>query len=492
MQDIKIAKQFHFIGIGGISMSGLARALLARGCKVSGSDVNSTDLTKSLELEGILINYGHVAQNIPLLTDVVVKTSTVPIDNPELLESSLRGLPVVERYELLNYLSQFYKVNLGVAGSNGKTTTTAYLWKLLTALKLRPSLFLGSSVRDNEISGNSFERDSDYAVYETDESDASFERMLLNHSIITNIDKDHLEFYNDSFDLLKKSFKNFAKNIILQNGYLVIGIDTEASYELFFSLREDDEFKEFRENIFSYSLSKPEADFFPSNINHRGLDTILDICFKGDIVVKKFKFPSFCEYNIFNLTGAFALAFVLNGKKAELFNPNMFEGFKGIDKRFMPVGKFKNIDIIDDYAHNPAKIKAVIDSLNSQKNWDKVLIVFEPHKYTRLASVYQDFIETFKNSKFIYIMDIFGVAGGLTTNITKETLYQDIATNSDGHIICGTSNQNLYNEIYKIVKDDLEPCKTAAIVFIGAGLSSYYAKHLEAEIKKIYTNENEK
>jgi UDP-N-acetylmuramate--alanine ligase len=492
MQDIKIAKIFHFIGIGGISMSGLARTLFARGYKVSGSDTSSTDLTKSLQNEGILVNYGHKSQNLPLDTEVVVKTSTVPCGNPELIEARTRNIPIIERYEVLNYLSQFYKVNIGVAGSNGKTTTTAYLWKLLTALKLKPSLFLGSSVRDGEMSGNSFERDSDYAVYETDESDASFEKMLLNHGIITNIDKDHLEFYNDSFDLLKNSFKNFAKKIILQNAYLVIGIDTEASYQLFFSLREDVDFKEFRENIFSYSLNNTEADFFPSNINHRGLDTILDICFKGELVVKNFKFPSFCEYNIFNLTGAIALAFVLNGKKAELFNPNMFEGFKGIDKRFMPVGKFKNIDIIDDYAHNPAKIKAVIDSLNSQKNWDRVLIVFEPHKYTRLASVYQDFIDTFKHSKFVYIMDIFGVTGGLTTNITKETLYQDIAKNSDGHIICGTSNQNLYNEIYKIAKDKLEPCKTAAIVFIGAGLSSYYAKHLEAEINKIYTNENEK
>ncbi len=478
---------FHFIGICGISMSGIAIVLAKRGCKVSGSDANLNDKDiNSFKAFGIEVFKGHSPSNISKDTQVVVKTSTVPANNPELEFAVSQNLLVIERYEVLNYLAGFYEQNIGVAGSNGKTTTTAYLWKVVNSLGKKPSLFLGSSVQDDEISGNAFERGSSYAIYETDESDASCFKMPLQHSIITNIDKDHLEFYGESFDLLQKYFEEYARNILAKNGKLVIGLYTPASKKLFDILKKDTSIN--HNNIASYCVKDDSADFAATNITTSGITTKFNISFKGNIICSNVTIASFGMHNVYNALGAFALAFMIFGAEcfAGIKGSDVFKGLNGIDKRFMQVGKVGNIDIIDDYAHNPPKLEALIASLNNQQIWDKYILVFEPHKYTRLSSVYQDFLNAFKQAKLVFVMDIFGVAGGLKTNITKQSFFEDLQKHCpDTIFVCGSGNAKLNQELWQMAKNHkLDECKSAGIVFAGAGLSSSLAKAFAKSFNK--------
>jgi UDP-N-acetylmuramate--alanine ligase len=483
-------KNIHFIGIGGVSMSGIAKVLKNRGFIVSGSDSSQSYLTEKLKSYGISVFYGHAASNIPNNVDLVVKTSTVNDTNPELIEAKERKIKIVERYEMLNLLSQFYKINLGVAGSHGKTTSTSYLWKIINKLSnktnFKPSLFLGSIIYDEQIEGNCFEQEdiskitidnqNSVAVYETDESDRSFEKMNLDHAIITNIDNDHLEFYSNSFFNLYEAFVKFGEQIIKKNGFLVIGLDFEYSKKLYQNLKTNYP----NANIVSYSLSDSSADFYSQNIKDDGINTIFDLYSNGVKIIEGFKIPSIGSHNVFNATGAIALCLKLFFNNKSCIDNNVFSGLKGIDKRFMPVGlvKSKNlqIDIVDDYAHHPTEINTIIEAVNNSKRWDNFLLVFEPHKYTRVASIYKDFLISFTKAKDVMVMDIFGVSGGLKIDITKDKFVNDITQKSPGvNIIISKSNDQILEDVYNFVNQKYKSGRTI-ILFIGAGLSSYFAK----------------
>jgi len=482
VKGLEGVRKIHFIGIGGISMSGIARVLQKRGYKITGSDSSQASLTEKLEKEGMKIFYGHSQSNIESEVDLIVRTSTVSETNPEMIEANQRNIKVVERYEMLNLLSQYYQYNLGVAGSHGKTTSTSYLWKILQTAMQKPSLFLGSIIYDETMEGNCFEQQFDgdeankVAVYETDESDRSFEKMTINNAIITNIDNDHLEFYSNSFFNLYESFVKFANNIIAQNGVLIVGLDFPYASKLFFDVKQ----KNPQSKIISYSLDDERANYYARNIIDDGVFTIFNLCYNGVICIEVVKIPSIGKHNVFNAVGALALFLNVYPHLAHKIDGNVFSGLKGIDKRFMPVGSCQiggtKIDIVDDYAHHPTEIKAIIKAVNDSKRWDNFLLVFEPHKYTRVISIYDDFLQAFKEAKDVIMMDIFGVSGGLKIDITKEKFAGDIKTHSGfANIVLSPSNKTILDDVYNFVSNHYKTGNTI-VLFIGAGLSSYFAK----------------
>lgn len=480
----------HFIGIGGVSMSGLALSLHQKGFIVQGSDVADNQYISHLKKVGIKVMLGHSEENITSDIAMVIKTSTVKDENPEIFACLKLDIPIFKRFELLNYLVSLHEVTIGISGAHGKTTTTALCWKIFESMGIKSSAFVGSVIKD--VDSSTIEVDNaKYCVVETDESDGSFSEMYFNHATINNIHNDHLDFYSNKIELLIAHFEEFANKIIAQNGVIIMGVDYEYSRYLYSKIVG-------YKNLYTISLNPAankniKIDFYPSNIrksqSHDGNPiAIFDIVYEDSVLQTDIIMPLFGLHNIENACFALALFYKVTGIVPR---SNVFVGLQGIDKRISCVGQYKNFAIMDDYAHHPQKIAALIKAINDYRIWDSVIYVFEPHKYTRISSIYQDFMSCFSeinSNDYLVVMDIFGVAGGLTTQITKQKFVQDIATANPNVLVrMPLTNDTLVKDIHTLCADiyALSPASKNLIVVFGAGKSSFYAKNLKILLEKL-------
>ncbi len=399
----------HFIGIGGISMSGLAEILLQEGFTISGSDAKENPLTDKLTSMGAQIFYGQRASNIIDGIDLVVYTAAIHPDNPEFACAVQKNLPMITRAELLGQIMANYENSIAVAGTHGKTTTTSMASHMLMEGNMDPTISVGGILP--AIGGNLRVGNSETFITEACEYTNSYLSLLPKISIILNIDADHLDFFKD-LDDIRHSFRMFAENVP-SDGTLIINSDTPEYEKVIENLPCE---------VITYSLDG-KGDYTASDITYDELGHPSFVCKKGSEIIGNFSLQIPGRHNVSN-----ALAVIALGMKLHLSLEHIQKGitsFTGTDRRFQLKGKLHGITIVDDYAHHPTEIKA---TLSAAKNlpYKKIWCVFQPHTYTRTKALMQEFADSLTLADHVILADIFPARETDTLGISSKDLQSRI------------------------------------------------------------------
>ncbi|WP_368188352.1 UDP-N-acetylmuramate--L-alanine ligase [Aestuariibius sp. HNIBRBA575] len=380
----------HFVGIGGIGMSGIAEVLLNHGYVVQGSDLKSSKITKRLETLGALVFEGQRAENLEG-AEVVVISSAIKPGNPELDEARRRGLPVVRRAEMLAELMRL-KSNVAVAGTHGKTTTTTMVAALLDHGNFDPTVINGGIIHAYD--SNARVGDGEWMVVEADESDGTFNRLPATIAIVTNIDPEHMEHWGTE-ENLHQGFLDFVSNIPFY-GLAVCCTDDPDVQTLVGKITD--------RRLVTYGFNA-QADVRAVNLTFKNGQSYFDVHLQNeDAVIEGCMLPMPGEHNVSNALSAVAVARHLGMKLDEI--RDALAGFKGVNRRFTKVGEWKGIPIIDDYGHHPVEIAAALKAAR-QSCEGRVIAVHQPHRFTRLRDLFGDFCNCFNDADVVAIADIF-------------------------------------------------------------------------------------
>ena len=408
--DFNHPSSIYFVGIGGISMSGLAEILKDAGFRVSCSDRSKSPLTETLERKGINVFYGQRAGNITDDIDCVVFTSAIHKDNPEYVATMEKGIPHLTRAQLLGEIMQNYKTPIAISGTHGKTTTTSMVSEILLHAGTDPTLSIGGMLKS--IGGNIRVGSTDLFVTEACEYTNSFLSFFPKISIILNIDADHLDFFKD-IDDIRHSFRRFAE-LLPADGALIINADTPKYEEII---------KELPCKVITYSLEK-EADYTADNITYDefGHASFCVLHNGSPIGTCSLKVPGI--HNVSN-----ALASIACGQLLDISDDVIFEGLKsftGTDRRFQYKGQIGGVTIIDDYAHHPTEIEA---TLHAAKNYPhkKIWCVFQPHTYTRTKALLPEFAKALSLADHVVLADIYAARETDNLGISSADLQKLIA-----------------------------------------------------------------
>jgi UDP-N-acetylmuramate--alanine ligase len=381
-------KKVHFIGIGGISMSGLAALLLTKGFKVSGSDFKESPILDKLESEGAEVYIGHKRENLQNV-NLVVYTAAIPSNNPEILEAKEKNIELMDRAEFLGYIMKGHKYNVAVAGTHGKTTTTSMLSHVTLKADLDPTILVGGEL--DVIDGNFKIGNSEYFITEACEYKESFLRFFPYVGIILNIDADHLDYYRD-LDHIKESFIKFI-NIIPNDGYLIAcGEDNNVQ----------DVLKDAKCNVITYGFNTGDIRANNISFDKKGHPTFTVSKNNKDLFDVTLNTTG--NHNILNALSVIATSLIF-----EVPEESIKEGLlecAGAHKRFEHKGEFNGATIIDDYAHHPVEIKATLDTADIIPH-NKIYVVFQPHTYTRTKTLFDDFTTCFEKADELLLMDIY-------------------------------------------------------------------------------------
>jgi len=403
----------HFIGIGGIGMSGIAEVLFNMGCKIQGSDSTDSALVAQLRKLGLKIFIGHHAAHIAQC-DVVVVSSAIAADNPELLAARKRAIPVLKRAEMLAELMRFY-FGIAVSGSHGKTTTTSLIAAILSKAGLDPTFVIGGKV--NSHGGNARLGGSHYLVAEADESDASFLHLQPMMSVITNIDNDHLGAYQNSVAQLQKAFVDFVHNLPFYGVVVLCGEDPVVR-RLIPSLR--------RRSL-SYGFSK-DCDIVATDIAYDAMASHFTLHLPGAAAPYRVMLNLPGRHNILNALAAITVGFRL-GIAAELIAAALAE-FEGIDRRLQSHGvlalRHGNAQLIDDYGHHPSEVKAVLRTLKDIAPRCRRVLIFQPHRYTRTHALFNDFCEVLSTAEELILLDVYAAGEQPIDGADSDTLSRAI------------------------------------------------------------------
>lgn len=399
----------HFIGIGGISMSGLAEILLERGFEISGSDIRQSVLTDRLEDKGVRINIGQTAENIQNGIDLIVYTAAISRDNPEFEAAEKSGIPMLTRAELLGEIMSNYKVAVGVSGTHGKTTTTSMLTEIMVAAGLDPTVTVGGILPS--INGNLRIGGSANFITEACEYTNSFLSFLPTVGVILNVQEDHLDFFKD-IDDIRSSFKRYA-NLLPENGLLVINGDID-DYEYISS--------GVKCPVITVGKSGG-CDYFAADIcyNEIGCCSYTPVC-RG-IPGERIELGVPGVHNVYNSLAAVAVADWL-GCGREVTSSSL-KNFRGAERRFQKKGTVRGFTVIDDYAHHPAEINTTMDSALNYPH-RKIVCVFQPHTYTRTAAFLKDFAKSLSRADTVILADIYAARERNTIGISSEDLKKEI------------------------------------------------------------------
>ena len=384
---IEIAKKeiIHFIGIGGIGMSGLSLIMKSKGFKIQGSDILNNKNIERLKKEKIRVFFGHSKQNLKDATIVVV-SSAIKNNNPELIEARRKKIPVIKRGKMLASIVSLMK-NIVVVGSHGKTTTTSLIASILQETNLDPTIINGGVI--NSIKSSAKLGKSDWSVLEADESDGSFIHIAPTYSIITNIDREHMDFYKSLKDL-KNYFIEFISKIP-SFGKSFICIDDKINNELIKKIK--------NKNFYTYGV-KNKSNFRIKNINqqesHSQFDVEVSLPNKKKYQIKKIKIPLLGIHNIRNSVGALGVALSV-GTPIQKIKKGL-KNFKGVQRRFNKIFTYNNIDFYDDYAHHPTEIKVVLQGVKEVFNNHERICIFQPHRISRLKDLKKEFTYAFKDA----------------------------------------------------------------------------------------------
>ena len=397
-------KKYHFIAIGGVGMSGLAKYLLENGCEVSGSDVCDGKYVQKVKNLGATVYIGHSADNVPEGATVIASTA-IRDNNPEIIRAKELGLPIYHRSDLLAEISREGKFFIGYSGTHGKTTTSGLSSYVLEKAGLKPSYIVGGIIP--ELDTNAHCQDGNFFTAELDESDGTIVKYVPNICVINNLEADHLDFYKDGINSILKTFEQFISKMP-ENGVVLVNNDCEASKGLQ------------SHKTMTFGLSE-DADYVAKNIRQIGDYTAFDIYYKGEFL-SDLKIILRGQHNIYNSLAVFA-SLHQAGVDIALVKPH-FATFSGMGRRFQKVGEFGGVSVYDDYAHHPTEIKAALSSALSFKDRN-VVAVFQPHRYSRLKNLWNEFLSSFYGVSRVIVTDIYAasedpIAGINAENFTKE------------------------------------------------------------------------
>ena len=449
----------HFIGIGGIGMSGIAEVLATHGYKIQGSDLKQSKIIERLQNIGIKVFLTQEAKNLRSV-DVVVVSSAIGINNLELITAQAKNIPVVSRAEMLAELMRM-KSNVSVAGTHGKTTTTTMIAALLDYGGLDPTVINGGII--NAYGSNARIGIGDWMVVEADESDGSFLKLPSTVSVVTNIDPEHLEYYG-SFEALKEAFFRFLSNIPFY-GLAVLCADDKDILGLIKKVN--------NRRIVTFGLNEG-ADLRAKNIVYKNNNTEFDIEFlDGSRHIKNLNFPMVGEHNILNVLAAVAVARHLRVEDSDI-RKGLME-FKGVGRRFTNLGTFKNVTIIDDYAHHPTEIKATLKAAKQSSN-GRVLAVHQPHRFSRLSNLFDEFSNCFDDADIIGITPIFAAGENSIEGVTSDKLISRLSVNYSNPVIKIEDEKSLLSFVITYSKPN------DIVVLMGAGSISSWANNLVLEL----------
>ena len=434
--------KIHFVGIGGIGMSGIAEVLLNLGFKVSGSDLRKTDTTERLEQLGARIFYGHREENVQDV-DVVVVSSAVKFDNPEIQKAKELFIPVIQRAEMLAELMRI-KYSIAVAGAHGKTTTTSLVSSILGYAGMDPTCVIGGKL--NSLGSNAKLGDSKFLVAEADESDGTFLLLFPTIAVATNIDLEHLDFYKD-INEIKTAFLTFLNKVPFY-GLDIICIDNSNLQGLIPQLKR---------RYMTYGLSK-QADLRAENITYKWFETTFRVVHRGeDLGDITLSLPGI--HNVVNALAACGVAIELDIPFITV--REALKNFSGIQRR-LEIKWDGDIKLIDDYGHHPTEIKATLSAI--RKMWKgRVVVVFQPHRYTRTKALMHEFVTSFNEADVLIVTEIYPASEEKIEGIAGHVLSEKIKASGHKNVIFAPTKEDAAEKVLQLARDG------DVVITLGAG-----------------------
>ena len=462
MKKINLGQKdlIHFVGIGGIGMSGLAQIMKNMGFRVQGSDQSKNKNTVSCLKSGIKIFIGHSQNNIKKTT-ILVKSSAIKNNNPEIKYAKKNKIPIYSRAEVLADAVSLKK-NIIITGSHGKTTTTSLVAKILSDQKLDPTIINGGVI--NSFKSNAKLGKGDWAILEADESDGSFLKLPINYSIVTNIDHEHLDYYK-TYKNLEDSFVKFI-NKTPPTGKAIICTDSKNIRKILNKIK--------NKNILTYGEIK-KADYQITNIKYNFDSTRFDLSFtdrdKNKKKIENINVKLLGKHNVLNAAAAFIVCLNL-GVNQNVIKKSL-KNFSGVQRRMTKVFSKNKNDFYDDYAHHPTEISSILEGVHNVSAQRKIISVFEPHRYSRVLSLKNEFSKCFSKSNLVMICPLYaaGEKKNLKFNLTKFSNL--IAKNSSTQVII-IKNEIELNKYFKknLISDEI-------IIGMGAGSISKWMAGLK-------------
>ena len=446
-------KKYHFIAIGGVGMSGLAKYLLQNGYEVSGSDINDSKYVKSVRDLGAKVYIGHNEDNLPD-NCIVVASTAIREFNPEMQKAKRLGLPIWHRSDLLAEISRGEEYFIGYSGTHGKTTTSGLCSYVLEKAGLKPSYVVGGIIP--EINTNANCAHEKYFIAELDESDGTIVKYSPNLVVVNNLEPDHLDFYKNGLESILETFETFISNM-RENGIILANMDNEGVKRLvkYFSVHE----LAHNAKFMTFSIGG-NTDYCAKNIVYGEDYTTFDIFYKGEFQTN-LKIWLKGVHNVYNSLAVWA-SLHLSNIDMNLVNPH-FATFTGMGRRFQKVGEFNGISVYDDYAHHPTEIKATLSCSKSFKD-KRIIAVFQPHRFSRLQNLWNEFMEAFDGIDELIVTDVYAASEDEIVGVNSQAFVNEFKEKSDipcRHI--SGSIEEVAKELYK----DLKP--NDIIIGLGAG-----------------------
>ncbi|HCC08084.1 MAG TPA: UDP-N-acetylmuramate--L-alanine ligase [Clostridiales bacterium] len=405
ISSLKDIKKVHFIGIGGISMSGLAHVLLNQGYAVTGSDMKQSGITDELVKAGVKVYIGHSEDNIESETDLVVYTAAVKETNPEFINAKVKNINMIDRATLLGYLMKEYKYSLAISGTHGKTTTTSMVSHILLEAQCDPTISVGGILKS--INGNIRVGNSDYFVTEACEYCDSFLKFFPYIAVILNVEKDHVDYFKN-MDAIYESFRRFA-NLVPKEGALIINKDIPSIDKII---------SEVNTNVITYGY-KITADYNAEGITYDELGLpSFDVIYKNELI-GNINLSVRGDHNVSNALAAIATARFLEIEFKDI--KRGLQSFVGTDRRFEIKGKVDGITIIDDYAHHPTEITATLEAIKKFPH-NKLWCIFQSHTYTRTKEFLEEFALSLSKADNIIIADIYAAREQNTVGVYPDDI----------------------------------------------------------------------
>ena len=465
--NINLAKSeiIHFVGIGGIGMSGLALIMVGLGFKIQGSDKTFNKNIERLKKNNVKFFLGHSSSNIKKATILVI-SSAIKQNNAEIKAAKKKKLPIYKRGDMLAHITSLKK-NVVVSGSHGKTTTTSLIASIFAKAKLDPTIINGGVINSFESSARLGR--SEWSILESDESDGSFVKVPSTYAVVTNIDREHMDYYK-SLEDLKNHFIKFMMKVP-SFGKTFICIDDKNNKDVFKKSK--------IKNLITYGFNK-QSNFKIKNVsfynNKSFFDVEMNLPNKKKNTLRKFEIPLIGNHNIKNATAAIAISYFI-GISINVIK-NSLKKFKGVERRFNKIFNYNGADIYDDYAHHPTEIQSVIKGVRKSHKQKKITCIFQPHRISRLNDLKKEFCLSFKKANSVILCPIYKAGENLKLNFDYFKFAEQIAKHSNVHVF-------LLNDQFELAKFLKRYLNAENIVIgMGAGSISNWIKELPSLMKK--------
>lgn len=460
----------HFIGIGGIGMSGIAEALAVLGYTVQGSDIAENYNVDRLRARGMTVKIGHAAANLETndgkLPGAVVVSSAIKQDNPELVEAKSKRIPIVQRAEMLAELMRL-KWAVAIAGTHGKTTTTSLVGAMLEAGDIDPTVINGGIV--NAYGTNARLGQGDWIVVEADESDGSFKMLPATVAVVTNIDPEHMEHYG-SFENVRQAYLDYIERIPFY-GFAVLCLDHPVVQGLIPEIQ--------NRKVVTYGFNK-QADVRAVNIRSSVMGSMFDVEINGEeLSIQDMFLPMMGVHNVQNALAAIAIGHKLKMTPSQI--KNALSNFEGVKRRFTRTGVAGGITVVDDYGHHPVEIAAVLKAGRQAVGEEKgrIIAVVQPHRYSRLNDLFDEFCTCFDEADVVLVADVYAAGEQPIEGVSKEALVEGVRSHGHRHVDVMPDPNKLPEQIAAIAEaGDMVIC-------LGAGSVTYWAHDLPGQLEEL-------